>query len=156
MIRSACPVDASAIAAIWNLVIRDTVATFTTVEKTPAAIAELISAQPFWVAEDAGKVAGFATYAQFRAGTGYAQTMEHSVHVALSAQGKGLGRSLMTAVEHHARKAGVHSLLAAISGENANGIAFHIALGYALTARLPLVGRKFGRWHDLVLMQKFL
>ena len=156
MIRPAAPQDAPAIAAIWNRIIRESVATFTTEEKDPAAIAAAMAAQPFWVARDAGDVLGFATYSQFRGGPGYARTMEHSVHLAPQAQGKGLGRALMAALEDHARAAGVHSLFAGISGENAAGIAFHAALGYAHAARLSQVGWKFGRWHDLVLMQKFL
>ena len=47
-------------------------------------------------------------------------------------------------------------MIAGIAGENAGGIAFHSALGYGQVARLPEVGWKFGRWHDLVLMQKML
>jgi phosphinothricin acetyltransferase len=156
VIRTARPADSPAIAAIWNHIIRDTVATFTTEEKQPSAIAGAMASQPYWVAEDAGTVVGFATYFQFRGGPGYVHTMEHSVHITPSAQGRGLGRDLMAALEDHARKAGVHSLFAGISGENSAGLAFHAALGYAHTARLPQVGRKFDRWHDLVLMQKFL
>lgn len=156
MIRPACAEDAPAIAAIWNRIIRETVATFTTEGKDPAAIVTSIADQPFWVSEDSGKVTGFATYSQFRAGPGYAHTMEHSVHITAGAQGKGIGRALMAALEGHARANSVHSLLAGISGENTSAIAFHAALGYGPTARLPQMGRKFGRWHDLVLMQKFL
>lgn len=156
MIRPARPEDAPAIAAIWNRIIRDTVATFTTAKKDPAVLAEGMRTQPYWVAEEAGEILGFATYFQFRGGPGYAHTMEHSVHLDPRAQGKGLGRALMATLEDHARAHGVHSLFAGISGENAAGIAFHAALGYVHTARLSQVGRKFGRWHDLVLMQKFL
>ena len=156
MIRPARPEDAPAIAAIWNRIIRDTVATFTTAEKDPAVLVEGMQTQPYWVAEEAGEILGFATYFQFRGGPGYAHTMEHSVHLDPRAQGKGLGRALMATLEDHARAQGVHSLFAGISGENAAGIAFHAALGYVHAARLSQVGRKFGRWHDLVLMQKFL
>lgn len=156
MIRPACPEDAEAIAAIWNRIIRDTAATFTTEEKDPSAIADAMGTQPFWVAEENRATLGFATYSQFRGGPGYARTMEHSVHVAQGSEGRGIGRALMAVLEDHARAQGIHSLIAGISGENSAGIAFHAALGYANTARLPQVGWKFGRWHDLVLMQKFL
>lgn len=129
MIRPACPEDAEAIAAIWNRIIRDTAATFTTEEKDPSAIADAMSTQPFWVAEENGATLGFATYSQFRGGPGYARTMEHSVHVAKGSEGRGTGRALMAVLEDHARAQGIHSLIAGISGENPAGIAFHEALG---------------------------
>ena len=71
MIRPARPEDAPAIAAIWNRIIRDTVATFTTAKKDPAVLAEGMQTQPYWVAEEAGEILGFATYFQFRGGPGY-------------------------------------------------------------------------------------
>lgn len=156
MIRSARAEDAANIAAIWNRVIRDTTQTFTTAEKDPAILAAQMAEQPFLVAIEGGAVAGFVTYFQFRAGPGYAYTVEHSVHVAETARGRGIGRALMVACEGHARDAGLHSIIAGVAGENTGGAAFHAALGYAEIARLPEVGWKFGRWHDLVLMQKML
>jgi phosphinothricin acetyltransferase len=156
VIRPARPEDADGIAAIWNAIIRDTALTFTTAEKDPAAIAAAMPVQPYFVAHTAGQVAGFVTYFQFRGGPGYAHTMEHSIHIAEGFRGAGLGRALMAVCEDHARGAGVHSLFAGVGGENPDGVAFHAALGYTEVARLREVGRKFGRWHDLVLMQKFL
>lgn len=156
MIRPAVTGDAEAIAQIWNHVIRETTQTFTTAEKDPRMLAEHIMAQPCFVAESAGAVAGFVTYGQFRSGPGYAHTVEHSIHVAQPARGAGLGRALMDRVEAHARAAGIHSIIAGVAGENDGGAAFHATLGYREIARLPEVGWKFGRWHDLVLMQKFL
>lgn len=161
MIRPATAADCAAIAAIWNPVIRDTLVTFSTAEKTAEGLAASLSEKAaaghgFFVAEAEGRVAGFATYGQFRAGPGYARTMEHSVILAPDGRGRGLGRALMAAVEAHAAAGGAHSMFAGVSGANPEGRAFHAALGYREAAVLPEVGFKFGRWLDLVLMQKIL
>ncbi len=157
MIRPATAADAGAIAAIWNPVILDTAVTFESVPKTPADVAALIAARPvFLVAEAAGGIAGFASCGQFRSGTGYARTMEHTIVLAPAARGRGLGRALMAGIEDRARARRAHSIFAGVSAENPDGIAFHAAVGYAEVARLRAVGWKFGRWMDLVLMQKFL
>lgn len=153
-IRHAVPDDARAIAAIWNPMIRDTAVTFDATEKSPAEIAGLIAArgEGFLVAETDG-VVGFATFAPFRGGAGYARTLEHSIHLAAQARRSGLGRRLFETLRGLARTQGAHVLVAAISASNAPGLAFHAALGFETVGRLPEVGRKFGRWHDLVLMQ---
>jgi phosphinothricin acetyltransferase len=62
----------------------------------------------------------------------------------------------MAALEREARAAGGHTMIGGVSTENPAGLAFHAALGYREAARLPEVGFKFGRWLDLVLMQKRL
>jgi phosphinothricin acetyltransferase len=146
ILRRAEARDAMAVAAIWNPVIRDTAATFTTQEKTAEGLAADFATRAaegklFLVAEEAGELLGFATYFQFRNGPGYARTMEHSIILSPAARGRGLGRALMAGIEDHARTAGV---------------AFHRSVGFAEVARLPEVGFKFGRWMDLVLMQKIL
>jgi L-amino acid N-acyltransferase YncA len=157
LIRPARPDDAQAIAEIWNKIIRDTIVTFTTAEKDPHAIATAIAdGMPYHVAEDDTGILGFVTACQFRGGPGYAHTFEHSIHLIPRAQGRGLGRALMTTIEEDLKARGAHTLFAGVSGENEAGVTFHAALGYAHVARLPEVGRKFGRWHDLILMQKFL
>ena len=161
ILRAAEARDAPAVAAIWNPVIRDSAATFTTLEKTSAGLAadfamRAAEGKVFLLAEEAGEVLGFATYFQFRGGPGYARTMEHSVILAPSARGRGVGRALMRALEDHARAGDVHSLWAGVSAENPAGVAFHKAIGFSEIARLPQVGFKFGRWMDLVLMQKIL
>ncbi|WP_370313427.1 N-acetyltransferase family protein [Sagittula sp.] len=158
ILRTAEPRDAAAIAAIWNEIIDHTAITFTTERKTPEGIvADIASRGPaFIVAEDAGRLAGFATYFPFRGGPGYAHTKEHSIQLEDHARGAGLGRLLMAELERVARAEGVHSLWAGVSGENPGGVAFHAAIGFTPIATLPQVGFKFGRWMDLVLMQKIL
>lgn len=160
-VRAATSADAKAICAIWNPTIRDSVATFNSQEKSTADVIALIeqrrsSGYEFLVAEDDDQILGFASYSQFRGGIGYAKTMEHTVILAPQAQGRGVGRALMQAIEDHARGQGYHSMFAGVSGENPAAIAFHAALGYRQVAVLPEVGFKFGRWMDLHLMQKLL
>ncbi|SNR55502.1 GNAT family N-acetyltransferase [Puniceibacterium sediminis] len=158
IVRAAQRGDAAQIAVIWNAVIETTAITFTTDLKTDAGITSDILARGggFQVAEQDGLVAGFGTYSPFRGGPGYARTMEHSIMLAPHARGSGIGRALMTGLCEHARSVGVHSMWAGISAENPGAVPFHAALGFAEIARLPEVGFKFGRWMDLILMQKIL
>lgn len=158
MIRQAVPEDAADIAAIWNPVIRETAITFTTEEKTEAALADDIAARGrlFLVAGDKGRVAGFATAFPFRNGPGYARTLEHTIHLAPRARGRGTGRALMAALAREAAARDAASLWAGISSANPGGAAFHAAIGFGHVAVLPQVGWKFGRWHDLILMCKRL
>ena len=130
--------------------------TFTTEEKTHAALAAEIAARGagFIVAETGGGIAGFASFGPFRAGPGYRHTAEHTVILAEHARGRGTGRALMTRLEEVARERDIHALIGAVSGENVRAIAFHEALGFARVGLLPGVGRKFGRRMDLVLVLK--
>jgi phosphinothricin acetyltransferase len=106
-VRLATGLDAEAVAAIWNHYIRETSATFNALEKTADEVAALIGTRPaFFVALDQGRVAGFATYDQFRSGVGYARTMEHTIQRAPESSGRGHGCALMRAVEDHARMGG--------------------------------------------------
>lgn len=161
VIRPADEADYPAILDIWGPVVRDTTITFASVEKTLSTLASYIQGRrdmgrEFFVAELAGVVAGFASYDQFRGGDGYVHAMEHTIVLGPRARGQGIGRSLMLAVEDHARDRGAHTMMAGISGENLAAISFHGAVGYEQVGRIPESGRKFGRWLDLVLMQKIL
>lgn len=160
-VRPAVEADIPALLDIWNPQIRHSTITFSSEEKTAEGLAAMIASRraggyEFLVAEEDGRLMGLATYAQFRAGNGYAYSMEHTVILSPDAWGRGVGRALMTAVEGHARDRGYHVMVAAVTGENARGLGFHKALGYTEVGRMPQQGRKFGRWLDLVLMQKLL
>ncbi len=157
-VRHATLDDAGAVAQIVNALIRDTAVTFNCEERAQAHYEGLIAAgQPFWVVEDyAGLVVGYATYFRFRGGVGYAHTREHSIALSEAAQGQGLGRKLMAALEDHARKHAIHTLIGGVSGENLGSVDFHEKLGFEVVGTLPQVGRKFNRWMDLILVQKML
>ncbi|WP_209597850.1 GNAT family N-acetyltransferase [Ruegeria sp. HKCCSP351] len=157
-IRPATASDAPAIARITNAIIRDTLVTFTTDERSAAQIAEDIKARVpgYLVAEHDSHVIGFATYGPFRTGPGYAQTCEHTIQLLPDARGRGVGRALMSALQDIAQAQGVHVLVAGISSANPGAEAFHAALGYSKVGLMPEVGFKFGQRLDLVLMQKIL
>lgn len=161
MIRPARPADAPALAALLNHWIEHTAVTFNPVPKTEEDILLMLAAKSaaghaFLVADEAGQVVGQASYGQFRAGEGYRTCMEHSISLLPGTPRKGLGRALLTAIEDHARAGGAHQMIAGVSGENPDGQAFHARLGYRHLATIPEAGFKFGRYMDLVLMQKFL
>lgn len=158
MIRPAVPEDAVAVCSIWNWMIRDTLSTFTTVEKTPYEIEALIKARKdaFFVAVDRSQCSGFVTFGAFRPGPGYAATVEHSIVVHPDMQGRGVGHALIQTAINVARDQGKHAMVAAISSANPDAIQFHAALGFKDVGCLLEVGRKHGQWLDLVLMQKNL
>ena len=155
MIRPATSHDAPQIAAIWNDAIRNTTITFNPQEKSPEEVAALTQTAAF-VWGDQERVLGFARYFQFRGGLGYRHTAEHTIMLHPDAQGRGVGRVLMDTLCADAKTAGFHTMFAGCSGENPDAVRFHATLGFQEVATLKEVGFKFGRWIDLVLMQKHL
>lgn len=161
MIRPAEERDVPALVALMNHWILHSAVTFNPVPKTEADLCEMIAAKAraghaFLVAEDGGAILGQASYGQFRGGQGYRTCMEHSISLQPGVMGRGTGRALMAEIERHARAGGAHQMVAGVSGENPDGRAFHERMGYRVVAILPEAGFKFGRYMDLVLMQKFL
>lgn len=154
MIRPATPEDAPALGAIWNRVIRETTSIFNATERSEAEIAEITcSGDPFFVWDEGG-VRGFARWFPFRGTDGYRHTVEHTILLAPDLQGRGAGRMLMARLFDTARAADKHVMVACVTAENTAGIAFHERLGFVRTGTMPEVGRKFGRWLDLAILQK--
>lgn len=157
MIRQAEAADAGAVAAIWNHYIAQTAVTFASVVKSVDDVqTEIAGRERFLVAELDGEIAGFATWTQFRGGNGYRFTLEHTILMAPRAAGQGTGRALMARLVKEAAELGYHTLWAGIRAENPGAVDFHRKQGFAEIARLPEVGYKFGRWMDLILMQRRL
>ena len=158
-IRHATTADLPGILAIYNDVIATSTAIYldepVTLASREAWLADKeANGFPLLVADEGGAIAGFGSYGHFRPFHGYRFTVEHSVHVAAAHRGKGLGRMLVQALLPLARAQGKHIMLGAIDGDNAASIRFHEQLGFVQTARMPQLGCKFGRWLDLVIMQR--
>ncbi|MEO1564001.1 MAG: N-acetyltransferase family protein [Pseudomonadota bacterium] len=149
------------IAALWTHYIDTSVVTFNPIPKTAAEIAQSVksktkSAEPMIAAFDQEQFLGFATYGPFRNGEGYKYSKEHTIMLSEASKGLGLGRSLMDALEGHAKANNIQSLWAGITGANRAAIAFHTRMGFEHVASIPEIGWKFDQWHDLVLMRKRL
>lgn len=111
---------------------------------------------PVLVAVEGDSVLGYASYGDFRAFQGYRFTVENSIYVASEARGKGAGSALLSALMDAAKLQGKHVMVAGIEAGNAVSIRLHEKQGFVETARMPELGFKFGRYLDLVFLQKQL
>jgi L-amino acid N-acyltransferase YncA len=158
--RMAVEADLPGILAIYNQIIATSTAVYrddpTTLEERASWFAARRAAGfPVLVAERAGEILGFATYGDWRgAFPGYRHSVEHSVHVGEVARGLGLGAALMGHLMDLAREAGVHVMVGAVDADNAASLRFHEKLGFQRVAHFHEVGRKFGRWLDLVFVER--
>jgi len=157
IVREATAADAEAICSLLNALLATTAIEWTDTPHTSADIVHWIDEhEVVLVAEDAGEVVAVAAFGWFRDAVvrpGYRFTVENTIHVREDHWGSGVGRQLMEALVESARDRGVHTMVAAVDGENDASLRFHERLGFVEVARMPEVGAKFGRWLDLVLLQ---
>lgn len=158
LIRDAVEADLPAIRDIYNHAVEHTTAIWNEVlidVDNRRAWLELRRAKgfPVLVAEKDGKVAGYASYGDWRAFDGYRHTVEHSVYVDKDCRGGGIGKKLMLELIARAKAGGMHVMIAAIEAENKASIALHERLGFRLVGIHREVGIKFGRWLDLAAME---
>ena len=157
--------DADALMAIYNPEVVETTVTFDLVprsrEEQVVWIDEHRGTHPALVAineeDDLGesgargeKILGFAVVSPFRNRPAYSTTVENSVYVHRGARGRGVGEFLLRALMDQAAEMGFHSLIARIVGENSGSIRLHEKCGFTLVGTELEVGRKHGRWLDVV------
>ena len=164
-IRPANLEDAPAIQAIYAHHVLHGVATF---EEVPPEVEEMAARMidvrdrglPWLVAVEAGEVLGFAYAAPFRLRSGYRHTVEDAIYLAPHAQGRGVGRALLTALIAACEAAEALDLrqMVALVGDsgNAGSLALHASAGFRRAGLFEAIGRKHGRWVDVVFMQRTL
>lgn len=160
-IRDAEEGDLPGILAIYNDVVATSTAIYaddpsTLEERRGWWAARCAQDFPVLVALDEKGVAGFSSFGDFRPFPNYRHTVEHSVHVRADARGRGIGAALLEALFPRARALKKHVMVGGIDAENQVSLRLHAKLGFEKVAHMPEVGHKFGRWLDLVLMQKRL
>src|SRR5262245_22129446 len=120
-------------------------------------LAEHSGAHPAIVAvDDSGIVVGFGSLSPYRPRPAYSTTVEDSVYVHPSERGRGVGRLLLDELVRLSGIHGFHAVMARIVGGHQASIALHRACGFELVGTEREIGRKFGRWLDVVVMQVLL
>jgi L-amino acid N-acyltransferase YncA len=110
---------------------------------------------PWLVAQQAGTVVGFAYANHFRPRPAYRYCLEDSIYLDTDALGQGVGRALLAELLARCEALGARQMLAVIGdSENLASIGVHRALGFEHTGLIKASGWKFGRWLDVVLMQR--
>lgn len=160
-INDATQADLPAIGTIMNHAIEKTTAVWYDQPKSEVDIANWWQARidgnwPVVVARQMDQVVGYGTFGPFRPFDGYRFSVEHSLYVDPSAQGKGIGKAILQYLIQIARQRQLHVMIGGIDAENNISIALHRSLGFVEVARMPEVGTKFNSWRNLVLMQRML
>ena len=158
--RLATAADADPIRAIYNREVTGSTVTF---DLRPRSLAD----QRAWIEAHAGihpavvavagdRVVGFGSLSPYRDRPAYSTTVEDSVYVDAGHRGQGAGRLLLSELLRLAELHGFHSVMGRVVGGHQASIALHRACGFELVGVEREVGRKFGRWLDVVLMQRLL
>lgn len=168
IIRPARIEDAAGILAVYDCYVRRTAITFE--YETPSEEAfrtrmeNTMKKYPYFVAQRGEEILGYAYAGVFYGRAAYDWCAEVTVYLAEAAQGLGLGRRIYAELEQALGRMGVLNLYACIAvphGEDdeyltKNSMQFHAHMGYDLCGRFSLCGCKFGRWYDMVWMQKMI
>ena len=159
-VRLATLGDAEAIRAIYNVEVLESTVTFDLVPRSLSDQQEWMTARSgahaVVVAEEGGTVLGFASLSPYKERPAYRTTVEDSIYVGRDHQGRGVGKAMLAELLTLATQHGFHAAMARIVGGHEASIALHQGAGFSVVGTEREVGRKFGRWLDVVVMQRLL
>lgn len=167
-IRTATPDDAEAILSIYGPYIEKTAITFEyavpSVEEFRKRIENTLEKYPYLVMEEEGLIIGYAYASQFHTRRAFIYGSELSVYVDVNHKKRGVGKALYDEITRILLKQNVLRLYAciAVTGDENDpyltnaSVDFHEKEGFLLTARHQNAGYKFGRWYDIVWMEKVI
>ena len=160
LFRDATAADLPAMTAIYAHHVLTGTGTF---EETPPDEAEMARRMsriqglgwPWLVAEEDGQVLGFGFVSALRSHSAYRFAAEDCIYVRDDVRGQGVGKALVGALLDRAEAAGFRQIFAIIGdSENVGSIGLHLSLGFRQVGLLRAAGFKFGRWLDVVQMQR--
>ncbi len=160
-IRDARDTDLPEILAIHNDAVLNTTAIWNSTpvdlaDRQAWAAARRAAGYPVLVAEREGQVAGYASFGDWRAWEGYRFTVENSIYIRADQRGHGIGSALLAPLIEAATAIGKHVMVAGIEAGNEASIRLHRRHGFEVAGQFREVGQKFGRWLDLVFLQRTL
>ena len=161
-IRPANHDDLPGILAIYNDAVLKTTATYDYEPRTLEHRTQWFEERcrdnyPVFVAADEdGFITGWSSLNPYHARMGYRFTSENSVYVAEAFRGQGIGKSLLAPLIDAAKVRGLHAIIAAIDAENQASIRLHASFGFEKVGHFRQTGFKFGRWLDVVYMERLL
>ena len=167
IVRAAAPEDAAALLEIYAPYVEKTAITFEYAVPSPeefaGRIARTLERYPYLAAEAEGRIMGYAYAGPFKERAAYDWAVETTVYVREEAKRQGVGRTLYAALERCLAAQGVLNLNACVACPERedeyltrDSVDFHRRMGYGLAGEFRQCGCKFGRWYNMVWMEKHI
>ena len=158
VIRVATPADAAAILGIYAPYVTGSCISFETdvptVKEFTARVENNIKDYPYLVCETDGGIVGYAYASKHRERAAYKYSADVSVYIASAYQGQGIGKALYTRLFELLRERGIYTAFAGITLPNDKSVGLHKALGFSEVGVYHNVGYKFGKWLDVIWLEK--
>ena len=166
-IRAACVSDAEALLKIYSHYVENTAVSFEyetpSLEEFSSRIMSTTEKYPYIVAERNGCIIGYAYAGCFKPRKAYDRCVEVSIYLDMNERGNGVGRKLYTELERLLAEMGILNLYACITHCETEdeyltkqSPLFHSHMGYRKIGHFSKCGYKFGRWYDMIWMEKFI
>lgn len=167
VIRTATQEDAAQLLEIYAPYVTDTAITFEydvpDEREFAGRIAKTLEKYPYLVAFVDGRAEGYAYASAFHSRAAYGWCVETSIYVRMDARGSGVGGALYRKLEEALIRQGMLNLNACIAWTEQEdkhltnaSVSFHEHFGYRMVGRFNQCGYKFGKWYDMVWMEKLV
>lgn len=167
IIRMATVADAAALREIYLPYVRTTAVTFEledpTLEDFTERVRKTLERYPYIVAVEDGEIVGYAYASAFRPRAAYLHSIETSIYMRMDYRGKGVGRRLYKTLAKLLVLQNVFNMEACIAHCDpadeyvpATSRLFHERLGFRLVGKFTRCAHKFGRWYDMIWMERIL